>query len=267
MTLLQARNLSKSYSRTVVLRDVSLSAGPGEAVGIIGPNGAGKTTLLRMVIGLIQGVGVVSLGGVPVPGGLARVRVGYFGGESTVPPGVPSRHWRRLFRGVDAGSDSRRARVLSRGTRQLLGLETVLAVPDLELIVLDEPWEGLDPDAARWLSSAIAARREAGACVLVSSHRLHDLAGVCDRYLFLDHGSLTEVATADLAPDGAAVTAEALFAAFDALRRRPPTGSAGSAEDRFSRAQPPAQLAGGATRRGISRMAPGGGRRGGLGGG
>jgi ABC-type multidrug transport system ATPase subunit len=224
MTLLDARDLSKTYWRTTVLSDVSLSADSGEVLGIIGPNGAGKTTLLRMLLGLIRGSGVVHLNGTPVPAGLARVRVGYFGGESTVPPVVLARRWRGLFRGVEPGHDDRRARVLSRGTRQLLGLGAVLSVRELDVIVLDEPWEGLDPDAARWLSSVIAARRNAGACVLVSSHRLHDLAGVCDRYLFLDQGRLTEIAAADLAPDGAAVTAEALFAAFDALRgrREPP---------------------------------------------
>jgi ABC-2 type transport system ATP-binding protein len=220
MTLLDARDLSKTYWRTTVLTDVSLSADSGEVLGIIGPNGAGKTTLLRMLLGLIRGSGVVHLNGTPLPAGLARVRVGYFGGESTVPPVVQARRWRGLFRGVEPGHDDRRARVLSRGTRQLLGLGAVLSVPELDLIVFDEPWEGLDPDAARWLSSVIAARRKVGACVLVSSHRLHDLAGVCDRYLFLDRGRLTEVGAADLAPDGAAVTAEALFAAFDALRAK-----------------------------------------------
>jgi ABC-2 type transport system ATP-binding protein len=218
MILLDARKLSKTYWRTTVLTDVSLSAAREEVLGIIGPNGAGKTTLLRMLLGLIRGSGTVNLNGTPLPAGLTRVRVGYFGGESTVPPVVQARRWRALFEGVTPGHDDRRARVLSRGTRQMLGLGAVLSVPDLDLIVLDEPWEGLDPDAARWLSAVIAARRRAGACVLVSSHRLHDLAGVCDRYLFLDQGRLTEVATADLAPDGTPVTAEALLAAFDALR-------------------------------------------------
>jgi ABC-2 type transport system ATP-binding protein len=220
MILLDARNLSKTYWRTPVLTDVSLSAGRGDVLGIIGPNGAGKTTLLRMLLGLIRGSGTVNLNGTPLPAGLAQLRVGYFAGESTVPPVVQARRWRALFEGVSPGQDTRRARVLSRGTRQMLGLGAVLSVPDLDLIVLDEPWEGLDPDAARWLSSVIAARRTAGACVLVSSHRLHDLAGVCDRYLFLDRGRLSEVAHADLAPDGAAVTAAALLAAFDALRAR-----------------------------------------------
>lgn len=226
MMLIEAEHLSKSYWRTIALDDVSLSAERHEVVGIIGPNGAGKTTLLRMLLGLIRGSGVVTLEAVDVPAGLARVRVGYFGGESTVPPGARAHRWRRLFRGVDPGVDNRAARIMSRGTRQLLGLGTVLTVPDLDLIVLDEPWEGLDPDAARWLSSVITARRDGGACVLVSSHRLHDLAGVCDRYLFLDQGRLTEVATADLAPDGI-VTADALLAAFDALRQRPGAAASG----------------------------------------
>jgi ABC-2 type transport system ATP-binding protein len=217
MNLLEARGLSKSYGRTVVFRDVSFAASRGQVLGIIGPNGAGKTTMLRMVVGLVAGQGEVRLAGLPVLAGLGRVRVGYFGGESTVPPGVRASRWRRLFRGVDHGPDQRQARVLSRGTRQMLGLRTLFAIPALDLIVLDEPWEGLDPDATRWLSSAIEARGAGGACVLVSSHRLYDLAGVCDRYLFLDRGRLSEVPVEEVTADGR-VTPEALFAAFNRLR-------------------------------------------------
>ena len=55
----------------------------------------------------------------------------------------------------------------------------------LGLIVLDEPWEALDPDAARWLSTTLETKRDRGAALVLSSHRLHDLAGFCDSYLFL----------------------------------------------------------------------------------
>jgi ABC-type multidrug transport system ATPase subunit len=74
---------------------------------------------------------------------------------------------------------------LSRGTRQLLGLRTVLGRHPLTAIVLDEPWEALDPDGARWLSSTLEGKRDRGAAVVLSSHRLPDLAGICDAYLFL----------------------------------------------------------------------------------
>jgi len=81
--------------------------------------------------------------------------------------------------------ERRRIRTLSRGTRQLLGLRTVLSRPHLGLVILDEPWEGLDPDASRWLARTIEGKRDRGAAVVLASHNLHELAGVCDAYLFL----------------------------------------------------------------------------------
>src|SRR5207244_12898492 len=88
-------------------------------------------------------------------------------------------------------ADARPLRSLSRGTRQLRGLRTVFSRQHLRLLVLDEPWEGLDPDAARWLSTAIETKRDRGAAIVVSSHRLYDLAGLCDAYLFLAHHRAT----------------------------------------------------------------------------
>jgi ABC-2 type transport system ATP-binding protein len=92
-------------------------------------------------------------------------------------------------------------------------------VPALRLLVLDEPWEGLDPDASRWLSDAMRDRRAAGTVIVLSSHRLHDLAGVCDRYIFIDRGVGTSIA-ADTISDRGTVTGEALLAAFDQVRAR-----------------------------------------------
>jgi ABC-type multidrug transport system ATPase subunit len=216
--LLSISGVAKRYGRRRVLRGVTFYAERSEIVGIIGPNGAGKTTLLRIITGLLRAdEGSITLDDVAVPEALTRVRVGYFAGESTVPPSVRSRRWRALFHPVDSGGENRPVRLLSRGTRQLLGLRTLFSLPALQLIVLDEPWEGLDPDATRWLSESIRARRDAGAAVLVSSHRLHDLAGVCNRYLFLDQGTTSVVAPGALAPD-APVTGETLMAAFDRLR-------------------------------------------------
>ena len=81
--------------------------------------------------------------------------------------------------------DRRRLRALSRGTRQLLGLRTVLGRHPLQLVVLDEPWEGIDPDGARWLTTTLEMKRDRGASVVLASHRLQDLAGLCDAYLLL----------------------------------------------------------------------------------
>jgi hypothetical protein len=85
------------------------------------------------------------------------------------------------------------------------------------LIVLDEPWEGLDPDAGRWLSTTIETKRDRGAAVVLSSHRLHDLAGLCDVYVFLLAHHATVLRAHDIVSVGA-VTAAHLTSTFDRLR-------------------------------------------------
>jgi len=210
---LLARSVSRRFGRQIALCDVNLFARAGEVVGIIGPNGAGKTTLLRIVGGLLTAsAGSVERFGLPV--------IRYFGGERTLPPEVSARRWYRLWnRQADPVAVPRcRFGVLSRGTRQRLGLEAVLSSRDASLILLDEPWEGLDPDAARWLTASLVDAKERGAIVIVSSHRIHDLAVACDRFEFLVRGRVaTDYAVSSLeVPDGERVPR--LLAAFEAVK-------------------------------------------------
>ncbi len=212
----------KRYGRRLVLQDVDLAMPRPDIVGLIGPNGAGKTTLLRLLVGLLKpSSGTVRLGSQPVPEALASVPVAYFAGETTLPPGVSERRWRALLGAAPSPqADPRPFRVLSRGSRQLAGLRAVLERPAARLLVLDEPYEGLDPDASRWLTTCLAARRAAGVGAVVSSHRLHDLAGLCARYAFLVDGRVVCLAPEVIAA-GAPVTGAALLAVFDRLRGRP----------------------------------------------
>jgi ABC-2 type transport system ATP-binding protein len=83
--------------------------------------------------------------------------------------------------------------------------------------VLDEPWEGLDPDACRWLSATLEAKRDRGAAVVLSSHRLHDLAGLCDAYLFLVTHRATLLKSHEIAHAGP-VTPALLTDIFDRVR-------------------------------------------------
>jgi ABC-2 type transport system ATP-binding protein len=175
--------VSKQYGATHALRDVDLAVRAGEIVGLVGPNGAGKTTLLRLCAGLLR----PSTGTVDVR--VNRPAVRYFAGERTLPPNVTVRRWRRLWLDDRSpGVSLLRIGQLSRGSRQRLGLETVPASRGPALVLLDEPWEGLDPDASRWLSTELMRARATGDAILVSSHRIHDLATVCDRCEFLVHG-------------------------------------------------------------------------------
>ena len=109
--------------------------------------------------------------------------------------------------------------VLSRGSRQRVGLEAALAEPHPTMLLLDEPWEGLDPDASRWLSDELLKRRDAGAAVLVSSHRIHDLADVCDRYVFLVNGRIAPESLDAGHLAGVADRSALLYAAFDRAKR------------------------------------------------
>jgi ABC-type multidrug transport system ATPase subunit len=193
-TVLTATGLRKSYGNREVLRGIDLSLNRGSVTGLIGRNGVGKTTLLRILGGLIRSDGgAMTVDGRAVPPLGPRPGVAFFGGGQTIPPGISAPRWARYVSGgTYRFSEKRAVRDLSRGTRQMLGLRATLAATDSRVILLDEPWEGLDPDGARWLNVELARRSAAGDAVLVSSHRLDDLARASRRYLFLADGVLRE---------------------------------------------------------------------------
>ena len=218
-SLVGVHDVSKRYGRVTVLDGVTLSVRTGEIVGLAGANGAGKTTLLRLLVGLVHPArGLVTLGGRPPAAGLAAVGVSYFAGETNVPPTVRVRRWARLL-GADGVTDRHRFGGLSRGTRQREALRVALERRGCRLYVLDEPWTGLDPDAAEWLATTLEHRRRDGGGVLVSSHRLSEMSSVCDRFALLDHGRLIHVDETALIDTGLP-RPEALGQAYRAFRRR-----------------------------------------------
>lgn len=198
---LELSAVSKAFGTHYVLNQVCLQLRGGEAVGLIGNNGAGKTTLLRIAAGLIR----------PDRGCVrwadARPELRYFGGEMTLPPDVSVRGWASLF--GQRMEDRRRIGQLSRGNRQMLGLRLVLAGAGADILLLDEPWEGLDPNGGEWLSDTLRRWRDEGAAVLISSHRLHDLRSVCTRFVMLEGGRCAPIAAPDQRP-----TVEQLAQAF-----------------------------------------------------
>jgi ABC-2 type transport system ATP-binding protein len=212
------RDLAVHYGRRRVFQHVSFALGAGQSLGVIGPNGSGKTTLLRALAGcLTPRAGDIRLNGLPPRDAYERTGVAYFAGDATLPGSVRAVRWGSLGNGDRVTSDQRPIRALSRGTRQLLGLRTVLGRQPLGLIILDEPWEGLDPDGTRWLSTTLETNRDRGAGIVLSSHRLHDLAGLCDMYLLLLPRQAMLLHAHELA-QGAPVTGDLLAAAFDRLR-------------------------------------------------
>jgi ABC-type multidrug transport system ATPase subunit len=218
--LLSVRSASARYGRREVFRDLSFDLRMAQALGVLGANGAGKTTLLRMLVGCISpAVGDVRIGGFRPPDAVLRTSVAYFAGAATLPPTVRATAWGTLGTGEELLPDRRRIRVLSQGSKQLLGLRTALSRHPLQLIVLDEPWEGLDTESSRWLNATLESKRDRGAAVVVSSHRLHDLAGFCDEYLFLMPHEAVLFKAHEIARVGP-VTASILADTFEKLRQR-----------------------------------------------
>lgn len=206
-TRLELAAVSKAFGAHRVLNDVWLQVRGGEAIGLIGSNGAGKTTLLRIAAGLVR----------PDSGSVRwtddRPALRYFGGEMTLPPDVAVRGWASLFgQRVD---DRRRIGQLSRGNRQLLGRRLVLGGDGAGILLLDEPWEGLDPNGSEWLTDTLRRWRDQGAAALISSHRFHDLDSVCTRFVMLESGGCVPITAQDRRP-----RVEQLAQAF-ARRARP----------------------------------------------
>jgi ABC-2 type transport system ATP-binding protein len=218
--LLSVRHVAACYGAREVFRDVSFDVRAGQSLGVLGTNGAGKTTLLRMLVGCIApSRGELRIEGRPPREALPRTPATYFAGAATLPPSVAASAWGAMGNGDHVTPDRRPIRVLSHGAKQVLGLRTALSRQGVRLVVLDEPWEGLDPEAARWLSTTLEHKRDRGAAVVVSSHRLHDLAGLCDAYLFLMPHAAALLKAHEICRVGP-VTAALLADVFDRVRDR-----------------------------------------------
>lgn len=186
-TRLELAAISKTFGGHQVLNHAWLQVRSGEAVGLLGANGAGKTTLLRIAAGLIRpDHGTVRW--LPLMP-LVAPRICYFGGETTLPPALSARRWASLF-GVTA-AERRPIGRLSRGNRQALGLRVSLSGLPADIVLLDEPWEGLDPSWAVWLTDTLRRWARGGAAILLSSHRLYELHSICTRFVMLEGGRCT----------------------------------------------------------------------------
>jgi ABC-2 type transport system ATP-binding protein len=177
MAPLRLVDLCKSYGARMVLRGFSGDFTAGRVSALIGPNGAGKTTLMRIVAGLQS----CDSGAVFTPAAVA-----YYGGFDTMPLRGTVRELRRAL-DLEPGTDRRRLSRLSRGELQQCGLDAILDL-QAKIVLLDEPWTGLEPHARRDLSARLANVAAAGAIVICSSHDLDEVARVATDVVFLDDG-------------------------------------------------------------------------------
>jgi ABC-2 type transport system ATP-binding protein len=202
-----AESLTKRFGRLVAVDHLSFSLEPGTVTGFLGPNGAGKTTTLRMLLGLAAPTsGRALVFGKPYAA-LERpaLRVGAVLEATDFHPGRSGRnHLLTLSRATgipDARADEvlrlveldgvarRRVKGYSLGMRQRLGLAAAL-LGDPELLILDEPANGLDPEGVRWLRDFLRSFAAGGRTVLVSSHVLAEVAQTVDRVLIVNRGRL-----------------------------------------------------------------------------
>jgi ABC-2 type transport system ATP-binding protein len=216
MAIIEARGLTKQFGSVRAVDDLSFGVEPGSVTGFLGPNGAGKTTTLRMLLGLVApDTGTATINGRPYAGLPEPLhQVGAVLEASGFHPGRTARSHLRiqaLAAGVDAsrvddvldlvqlaGAADRRVGGFSLGMRQRLGLATAL-LADPEILILDEPANGLDPEGVRWLRGLLRGFAAEGGTVLISSHMLAEAALTVDSVVIIDRGRLvTQAPLAEL---------------------------------------------------------------------
>jgi ABC-2 type transport system ATP-binding protein len=225
--MIEATGLTKRLGGRTVVSDVSFRCEPGTVTGFLGPNGAGKTTTMRMVVGLSapdagasrvlgtdyrrlpnpgRRVGVLLDAGAQHPGRRGREALAV----SAQRMGVEPRRVDELLElvGLDRGAARKRVRQYSLGMRQRLGLAHAL-LGDPEVLILDEPANGLDPEGIRWMRGLLRDFADRGGTVFLSSHLLAEVDAVADRLLIIGNGKIVADGTRDELLAGAGVLVRA----------------------------------------------------------
>jgi ABC-type multidrug transport system ATPase subunit len=207
------RALTKRFGQIVAVDSADVEVAEGDRYGLLGPNGSGKTTLVRMLLGLVYATsGEIEVMGLPMPKCAARVlpQVGALVEEPAAYPHLSGRTNLALFDAAGPGGDrrTRRGRIsealervgladidrrpvhaYSLGMRQRLGLAAAL-VRTPQLLILDEPSNGLDPRGIRDIRDLLIELNEAGTTIFLSSHLLAEVEQLCTRVGILDRGRL-----------------------------------------------------------------------------
>jgi ABC-2 type transport system ATP-binding protein len=212
MAVITIEGLTKRFGEVVAVDDLSFEVDQGTVVGFLGPNGAGKTTTLRTLLGLVTPTaGSTRIDGKPYRELTDPIRhVGAVLEASSFHPGRSARNHLRVvataadlpLARADAVLDQvgltnaarRRVGGFSLGMRQRLGLATAL-LGDPQVLILDEPANGLDPEGVHWLRGLLRQLADDGRTVLVSSHVLAEVAQTVDQVVIIDRGRLVAQST------------------------------------------------------------------------
>jgi len=205
--LIAVEGLTKRYGKTLAVDDLSFAVERGQVTGFLGPNGAGKTTTLRILLDLVK----ATSGTTSIDGKRYRdlddpaKRVGSVLEATNFHPGRKGRNHLRVLARPQGIPDSRvdellelvdlteaakkRVKTYSLGMRQRLTIAGAL-LGDPDVLILDEPANGLDPEGIRWLRGFLRGLAERGRTVLVSSHVLSEMAQLADRVVIIHRGRL-----------------------------------------------------------------------------
>ncbi|HSM55547.1 MAG TPA: ATP-binding cassette domain-containing protein [Candidatus Sulfomarinibacteraceae bacterium] len=205
--ILSIKNVSKTYATVRAVDDLSFDLIPGEIFGLLGPNGAGKTTTIRMILDIIK----PDNGHIAVLGGPMtedkKERIGYLPEERGLYEdmtlmevllfmgqlkGLSRAEARRRveadLKEVDLWeAHERKVEALSRGMRQKAQF-VAATMHDPDLIIIDEPFSGLDPVNTRLIKNLIYHMRDRGAGIIMSTHQMHQVEEMCSRILLINHG-------------------------------------------------------------------------------
>ena len=240
--MIEARALRKRFGAVTAVNDVSFVARDGAITGLVGPNGAGKSTTLRMLYTVlrpdagsakIDGIDVNEdpigargrLGVLPHAAGLypnltGRENIRYFGALHGLDPAALEGRVDELVRLLDLGTVAdRRAKGFSQGERVKVAIARALVHAPRNLI-LDEPTNGLDVMSIRTLRELLRRLRDAGTCILFSSHVMQEVSALCDTAIVIGHGRVLAQGTLDVVRSQAG--ADNLEDAFVALLARAP---------------------------------------------
>lgn len=222
LAAIDVQGLQKEYrdgifvrKRFHALKGIDLEVRRGEVFGLLGPNGAGKTTLIKILLGIVRGTGgSARLLGDPAGSKIARRKIGYlpenlnfpshhnairalqlYGRLSFVPEATIRKRSQELLELVGlAGREKELVKKYSKGMRQRLGLAQAL-LHEPELLIMDEPTDGLDPVGRSQIRQLISWLKDQGKTVFLNSHILQEVELVCDRVAILSKGELLGVGT------------------------------------------------------------------------
>lgn len=205
-TMLSVQNLVKRYSDFLAVDDLSFEVHQGEVFGLLGPNGAGKTTTIRIIMDIFKAdEGTASVLGQPP--GTARERVGYLPEERGLYPNLKVTDglvYLAELKGIDRAAARQntttllqrveldewadhKVKDLSRGMQQKLQIAATL-VHDPQLLILDEPFQGLDPVNVDLIKGLVRSLQQEGKTIVLSAHQMNLVEALCDRILMIDDG-------------------------------------------------------------------------------